>query len=344
MDKKMPFISVVIPVYNVEKYLRQCVNSVLEQRLDNIEIILVDDGSPDGCPAICDEYANKYEEVKVIHKKNGGVSSARNEGILAAKGEYLIFMDSDDWWNPEINVREMLLEVRRHTDVEMFLFNSYDYVEGQGVFERNDHYYLKNIRTDSVKNYYQDLLSNGNLEVHAATKIIKRNFIVNNNLYFYEGILSEDNEWMLRVLRNLETVFILNFPLYIYRAGRQDSITQNIKKKNIEDLLMIVHASVQYYKNNEKNSDLKSLELCHASYLWFSALGLSAKLNKSERKDVKELFQVTKSVCVYSNSKKTKLCNAIFKIFGFDITMVILGTYIKLKGKYNINRTMLASN
>ena len=92
-----PLISVVVPVYKVEPYLRKCVDSILGQTYRNLEIILVDDGSPDGCPAICDEYAEKDRRVKVIHKSNGGVAEARNAGISVVKGKYLVFVDSDDW-------------------------------------------------------------------------------------------------------------------------------------------------------------------------------------------------------------------------------------------------------
>ena len=97
MEEKKPKISVIVPVYNVEKYLHKCVDSILKQTLSDIELILVDDGSPDGSGAICDEYAQKDSRVKVIHKPNGGVSSARNAGIKVAKGEWLCFVDSDDW-------------------------------------------------------------------------------------------------------------------------------------------------------------------------------------------------------------------------------------------------------
>ena len=92
-----PKISVVIPIYNVEKYLQRCVDSVLNQTLRDLEIILVDDGSPDKCPLICDQYAKKDSRVFVIHKKNGGLASARNAGMKAATGTYLFFLDSDDW-------------------------------------------------------------------------------------------------------------------------------------------------------------------------------------------------------------------------------------------------------
>ena len=93
--------SIVIPVYNVAPYLRECVDSVLAQNSTDYEIILVDDGSTDNSPAICDEYAEKYSQIKVIHKTNGGLSDARNFGIKKAQGDYLMFLDSDDFWNRE---------------------------------------------------------------------------------------------------------------------------------------------------------------------------------------------------------------------------------------------------
>ena len=90
--------SIIVPVYNVENYINECIQSVLSQTMNDYEIILVDDGSLDECPAICDEWAKKESRIKVIHKKNGGLSSARNEGIRQSKGRYLLFLDSDDYW------------------------------------------------------------------------------------------------------------------------------------------------------------------------------------------------------------------------------------------------------
>ena len=92
-------ISVIVPIYNTEKYLARCIESILCQTYTNLEIILVDDGSPDSCPRICDEYAEKDERIKVIHKPNGGLSDARNSGLKIANGEYVIFLDSDDYYN-----------------------------------------------------------------------------------------------------------------------------------------------------------------------------------------------------------------------------------------------------
>ena len=109
----MPKLSVIVPVYNTEKYLRQCVDSILGQTLSELEIILVNDGSKDNSGVICDEYAAKYDQVTVIHKENGGVSSARRAGVAAAKGEYVAFVDSDDWIDPDMYA-QMLASAREH--------------------------------------------------------------------------------------------------------------------------------------------------------------------------------------------------------------------------------------
>lgn len=325
----MLLLSVIIPIYNVENYLRQCIESVIHQQFDDMELILVDDGSPDNCPKICDEYASNYSYVNVIHKKNGGLSDARNCGLREAKGKYIVFMDSDDWWNSEVAVRKIMDYALKHTDVDMFLFDGLDYIEGEGYFQRNDHQNFRNIDVSSKKAYYQSLLNNGNLEVSANTKILKRQFLIDNQLLFTPNLLSEDNEWMMRVLRVAKKVDKLEEPLYICRLGRADSITNTIKKKNITDLLSIVKWSVDYYADHD--NEVKEQELCFASYLWFCALGLANRLNKNELKEVKPLFKETSSVCSYSNSKKTKLCNTVYRIFGFDATIKILGTYLKHK-------------
>lgn len=334
----MPELSVIIPIYNVENCLSQCVDSVINQNLDSIEIILVDDGSPDNCPQICDEYKNKYDNIKVIHKSNGGLSSARNAGIRAATGRYIIFMDSDDWWNPNVSVKKMLAEVTENPDVQMFLFTSLDYIDGRGLYKRTEHKRLSNIRTDTVEHYYSDLLANGNLEVSAATKIIKREFLIENKLFFKEGIVCEDSEWILRLLRVLKSVYIINKSLYICRNGREGSITNTVKEKNLIDMLNIIVSSIDYYSNYENSNIVMKYEFCYCAYLWFCALGLcySSKIKISS--ELSRLFSKTVSVCKYSNSKKTKLSYNLYKLTGLKFTGFVLGKYLEVKHRFNINK------
>lgn len=104
--------SIIVPIYKVELYLRQCINSVLNQSYKDFELILVDDGSPDNCPIICDEYASRDIRVKVIHKSNGGLSDARNVGLDVAQGEYVLFLDSDDWWDDVLALEKINLKIK----------------------------------------------------------------------------------------------------------------------------------------------------------------------------------------------------------------------------------------
>lgn len=119
-DNNNPKITVIVPIYKVERYLRQCVDSILGQDYGNLEVILVDDGSPDGCPAICDEYAANDRRVKVIHKANAGLGMARNTGMQAATGDYIMFIDSDDWWQP--GVLGTLVKKAVDTDADILMY------------------------------------------------------------------------------------------------------------------------------------------------------------------------------------------------------------------------------
>ena len=112
-----PLVSIIVPIYKVEPYLRRCLDSIVNQSYTNLEIILVDDGSPDNCPQICDEYASKDNRIKVIHKKNGGLSDARNAGLDICKGEYISFVDSDDWVDEKYIETLLDLAIKENVDI-----------------------------------------------------------------------------------------------------------------------------------------------------------------------------------------------------------------------------------
>ena len=135
----MPLFSIIIPVYNVEKYLNKCVDSVLNQTFTDFEVILVDDGSPDNCPAICDSYAEKDKRVRVIHKQNGGLICARKSGLEAARGDYIGFVDSDDWI--EENMYELFADMIKKYSPDMVLSDFYfdrgkEIINSEQLFEQ----------------------------------------------------------------------------------------------------------------------------------------------------------------------------------------------------------------
>lgn len=193
----MPLISIIVPVYKVEKYLDRCVQSLQNQTLYDIEIILVDDGSPDNCPQMCDQYARIDSRIKVVHKNNGGLSSARNAGLAVATGEYVGFVDSDD--DVELDMYEKLYCAAHLQQVDFVMS---DYIR----ILQNGNSYLKTIDIESgrynkekiIKHIYPQLIMGENLEYGPLLSvwhcIYRKDFLNNYNLSFDERVRwSEDN-------------------------------------------------------------------------------------------------------------------------------------------------------
>lgn len=246
----MAKISIIIPVYNVEQYLRRCVDSALKQTLSDIEVILVDDGSPDGSPAICDAYVQADVRVKVIHKCNGGLASARNAGMRIAQGEYLFFLDSDDWLEPD--GMERLYETAMRYAVDFVRYRAirtgwpgmeeHAPCRVEPVREMEEGLYDERRIRDEI---YPRLMVTPQLTMGAIVgawgSLYKRAFLGEHNLYFDEAIrFSEDLIFSAKVVRAAKSFYFIDTPgVYHYffnpnsisksfRAGRWDSCKQII--------------------------------------------------------------------------------------------------------------------
>lgn len=227
MSKK---ISVIIPVYNVEKYLRRCVDSVIAQTYENLEVILVDDGSPDGCPQICDEYANKDSRIRVIHKKNGGLSSARNAALDSGlTGDYVTFVDSDDWIAKDYYKHGIELIEKTGADVlqvdyaiasDEIVSKEDPSVEKVEVLEGKDilQYYLTTTTTTGSYSVWRCLFS--------------LNLI--GNIRFRDGKINEDIDWKYKVLKRTKKFAVTNRVMcFYYQSG--DSISSGgLKKRDFQ--------------------------------------------------------------------------------------------------------------
>ncbi|MBQ7001955.1 MAG: glycosyltransferase [Oscillospiraceae bacterium] len=213
-----PLISIIVPVYKVEDYLSRCVDSLLDQTYDNLEIILVDDGSPDSCGAICDAYAARDRRVRVIHKKNGGLSSARNAGIDVARGDYLGFVDSDDW--VDVHTYEWLLTMALEENVKLVCAGRYDYNSGTGE------------KTIGLCPPKREVISGGelakriflwdNVDSAAWDKLYHRSLF--RELRYPLGVVSEDLPVTYRAGLEAGRVGMLDRPVYYY-FHREGSIT-----------------------------------------------------------------------------------------------------------------------
>lgn len=236
-------LSIIVPVYKVEPYLRKCIDSLLQQDLtgDECEIVLVDDGSPDGCGAICDSYASKYSNIRVVHRPNGGLSAARNSGVDVARGEYIQFVDSDDYLEP--NVLRALVKKMDEDKLEVLRFNYQNVNERYEVFEPN--------KVSKPFVDYRDEMCDGltflterlGFACYACQFMIRRDLL--DNCRFKEGVFFEDTEWTPRLLLKVSKVTSTELMVYNYLM-RSGSITQSVdkerKKKVLNDKLSLIDA------------------------------------------------------------------------------------------------------
>lgn len=323
----IPFFSVVIPIYKVEKYLRECVDSVLKQTFKDIEIILVDDGSPDECPRICDEYGARYDNIKVIHKKNGGLSSARNAGLNVTTGTYTVFLDSDDFY-----IHDDFFE-KAHTkliekDVDILCFARVKYYDVDGIFSDKIRFFDKEINEAQS---YGDLSMRDELEANASLKFIKTHVLKDNDLYFKEGLLSEDVEWAFRLYPALTSGAVLNYPNYAYRL-REGSITHTITKKNIDHVFFSIKTYSDSIMKTSIDERLKKGLMNYVAYQYFIVIALVEMfLSGKEKKEYFKELKKYKWICSFAISSKTKKAATVVKLLGIRVGAYILAKYLKIK-------------
>ena len=237
-----PLISIIIPIYNVEQYLRRCVDSVLQQTYTNLEIILVDDGSPDNCGRICDEYAQADSRVRVIHKTNGGLSSARNAGLDIMTGEYLMFVDSDDYLS--LDCVEYLFEIIKRFSAQISIgnytetrSNQYEFKQGQECLE------LISGRECCERQYGENSVQ----YISSCFKLYARAIFA--ELRFPEGLLHEDEGTTYKALYSCDKVAVSQRVVYAYYYNPK-SITKRPKKKNYQDMCIVLNEQIQFYQEH----------------------------------------------------------------------------------------------
>lgn len=233
------FFSIIIPVYKVEKYLSKCVESVLSQSFYDWETILVDDGSSDNCPALCDDYAKKDNRIKVIHKQNGGLSDARNAGIDAASGKYVLFLDSDDYLYSSTVLAEIANSLKTANFPEIcYLPNEYWSSNPNSVSSKYKE------ETLSLQKFLKRVIKNYYLHTAGQQFVLRLDYLKENSLRFKKGILHEDELWFAQILMRAKNIHICSCVFYFYVDNRDGSIINSVKEKNVKDKLYIANKIV----------------------------------------------------------------------------------------------------
>jgi len=260
-----PKISIIVPVYKVEQYLPKCIESIISQTYTNWELILVNDGSPDSSGEICDRYAAKDSRIRVFHKPNGGVSSARNKGVEMALGDYAIHVDPDDWI--EIDMLKKLVSMLSKDKVDLIIF---DYITINGLKTQT----VKQCPTKlNAKNVLYDLF--GNIHGSCCNKLISKEYY--KRIKFYEQVsICEDLLYIFQVLQMNPKIGYLNDALYNYRLDSNDSsLSKIMSAKKFLQLNMVLDILIELSENEYNLSDaIYRRQVPHMAYVGLKAVDL----------------------------------------------------------------------
>lgn len=307
--------SIIIPVYNVEKYLEKCIDSVLQQNFKNYEIILVNDGSTDNSGKMCDEYAQKHTQIKSIHKENRGLSDARNFGIKQSQGEYLIFLDSDDFWYGENRLLDISNIIEKQNQPDIIFYGMTQFFNGQSNIKLDVFPKFPNKLSDNFQKDFEILISSLIYKATGCDKVVKRSIIINNQLFFLEGKFHEDVGWCYDIIPYINTYSIYAQSFYCYRREREGSITYKISEKSIMDII-----DITYERANKENEKSKNEFL----FLW-GYITIIMIINKLSKENFNNYFPKVKKMSFLLEyapnnlSKKQKIRLLAYKILGIRL-------------------------
>ena len=259
MEKRVA-VSVIIPIYNTEKYLQDCLDSIEKQTLNDIEVILVNDGSTDGSEIIANEYCQRNNNFKLINQKNAGLSAARNAGIDEAHGEYVYFLDSDDYIAED--AIETLYSKAEKENLDILKFPAYIFEEDHKdyVWLRKTGYLQSGLYPDVYNGlqFYKQIIRNNDYDPSCCLIFIKKSLIDDRNVRFLHGVIHEDNLFFFEIITLCERIGVLNKPLY-YRRIRNESITQRVDLSNtIRSFCLISEEADKFIDHNPQIQGFES--------------------------------------------------------------------------------------
>ena len=322
------FFSVIIPVYNVEEYLRECVDSILNQSFRDYEIILVDDGSKDTSGKICDSYSQKYPDtVKTLHKPNGGQSDARNMGMEMAVGDYVVYIDSDDFVTSTDFLKDIYDEIKnRNSDIVLYKFQKYRNgklekctfsLSDINAIENGDELLLELVRRDA---YYG----------MAWIKAFRRDIATKNQVAFEKNLLGEDMDWYFALLLHADKITAIDKSYIAYRQ-REGSTTTTQKLKNLTDFVYILEKWREIVLQADI-TDIKRKALMGALAKYYSNLLVTyVRLKDKEKKNCVDRIKKLASLLDYSLSNRPLKIKKVYGIVGFSGVILLLNLYDKVK-------------
>jgi len=285
----MKTLSIVVPVYNVENYLERCLQSLIVDNKSFLEVILVDDGSTDSSSEICDRYAEKYENISVIHKENGGLSDARNAGLFVSHGDYVWFVDSDD--SISSGILDEFKNLVESNEPDIIVTN---YVMHIGeIIQKREHKVLEEDKNYNNNEYLKKVLLAHEYYLPVWVNFYKKSFLVDNGFKFIKGIYHEDEQLNPYMFLAASEIMYINKFSYNYYVRNNSIMTGGKYKKNISDSMLIFNENRIYFENNITDIDLKKLLLNDIveKIVYFSCRFVMGKVERKKFIDKHFLFK-----------------------------------------------------
>ncbi len=323
------FFSVIVPVYNVEKYLKECVDSILSQTFEDFELILVNDGSKDNSGAICDEYAEKDSRVKVIHKENGGLSDARNVGTSVARGQYVVYIDSDDYVDGNDFLEKIYEKAQNGADIVVYKFKKY--FEDMQRFSECEYSFEDLQQYETFAERINYLVKTDSFYCSAWSKSIKLSILKENGIEFEKALLGEDQEWYYHVLLKAKSIDGIDKDYIVYRQ-RANSITSSWKMKNLTDCIYVVDKWQKQIAEADIDIDYKNALLNSVAKLYCNLLIGYVRFTDKEKKTQYKKIKTMAHLFNYNLNPRVAVFSKIYKLAGFDITMLALKFICRIKG------------
>lgn len=321
--------SVILPIYNVEKYLSECIDSILCQTYSDFELILVDDGSKDSSGRICDEYSQKDSRIKVLHKENGGLSDARNFGTERASGDYIVYIDSDDYVVSTEFLSDLSEKIANtHSDVVLYKYSKF-FDDSKTLADCTFSLSFAEEINDPDELLYE-LVKHDAYYGMAWIKAFRRELVEKNGIKFEKGLLGEDMDWYFDVVLCAKTYAAIDKSYIAYRQ-RGGSITSSHKLKNLTDFIGILEKWSDKIKNADI-SDKKRMALMGALAKYYSNLLITyTRLKDSHKKDYKKQIKKLSYLLNYGISSRPAQMKKVYRLLGFGGVVAMLKIYDKIK-------------
>lgn len=328
----MSFISIIVPVYNAEQYIETCVESVLGQSFHDWELILVDDGSCDDSSAICERYAVRDDRIRTIRQENKGTSAARNAGVALAQGDYITFMDNDDWWLNKDALASVAEQLKKRPVDLLCHMSCRANFDGSRIDDKETTSYANKVASLSVAEAIRFIVDAGMMTSAVWTKVARKTLLERHGIIFPVGMRNEDTDWSAKVLAVCDSVAWCDERFYVYRKGHAYAQTSHkLPPSSVTDLEVILKENLALADSldKERGDALKSF-LSYPFIVWVGqaqALGFFRQKNEERQ----HLLMRLKEITDFSEAPRARFVSRVCRVVGVRNTARLLGWAFKRK-------------